>query len=1538
MADEGREIKYDIDKLNECSELLISGYESIESGASYAKTGNRQGEYFYTGIDNNVLEIKDIKLDLEKLISNLNDVNLKILQTVSNADIDVIDEDRALSFGGFVSITVNDQKTQNFKDYQLCSAVVKMYDAQLAELEKVYHEKYNDRSLDFMESWKSDYEQGYIFCFNYLEEMLPIDYLNQYLKGTTGDKISQFTYKSLIAKYYNSEADALWVKGILREAYNFYCNKIGIEPVTDNEWKLKEWDMIHTFESIQNINEEISDFSEGIKLANEILTLKEAKRQMQIYGYSYILEFPETRDYADNDYAKYLNSDQIKYLDADEKRIYTYLMDNQESAKAYEYMSLLENTINERKGLANALDFIDKLAEEDDDFISDYFTSVGEGTINGLLNFGAGFINFFNPDGKISAREYEQMYIIELLNQSYDLESAKAQYGENSQMYQMYREASSKMERIKHRSALQWGYETGTSFGNMLPSMAVGWIPGVGQPLALSLMFISSTGNSVESAYQKGATGFKAYLYGGLMGLSEVGMEYLLGGIPFLSKSQGLNLRSILGEGFEEVVQTFIETGAGAAFFGEEINVENLANDSLKAFGQGVFMSACLNGGMTTINMGVAGTKVLTTSDIAYFMNQDASGNVNFDFERFGEYIYGTVQISNGNYQSGLDNLYKSGYLANMESSQLQNLLSHIDKHALDNILANASTDLQNIILGKVSTEPIVVDNSSLSKIDATSPVEEIIADEATVEEVAVSEESTQESIDRKIGEVLSNSDSISVDTGIENLESVEIIADVDQQKMFQDNIKHMADELLAKCVLPTGYNDVKNLVKEINDYAMSVANEGLATSLEVKQNIMDSIMKNSKINGGIALFSGLLTDTEFVVSMIGNPKLNTLLQLKLTENSALSKNFATTYLFPYINKLNTVQFNQLFDQDVMKNYLKSLSSANLGYLAKNFSVNGNCLWLENQSFIDTISSFSTKDFYAFIKSTGNLSSTLYKHIKAGNTVGYANFLDIVTSKFYTYDIIKENLNYKGLIENVLSRLSRDFKDNYNLIDRVNESVQNDIRKALIDSSTDVYLKDNKLVVDTKPNAKYVIKYLLNDVVETRNFASAGEVTNLEQILILNSGERGQAALQGNFKILEVVENKFLVDKEAGLQIGLNRVSALVDGKSETMIVNSKDGTFDFGERFKGAQNFEVVSIENVNSYNESVASEGIYKINFNFNGVMNEKTICAIKDASTGQYVLDIDNLFTTLNIHGATDIKVSEGTIADVKEQITMDNYSASKDIFRDDYYGGNQSSTRILIEKMNKGIALNGVEQAKVRDIQSIIEKTYPDANNTEILKIVESYETSGCCYLAIANALCTYMGSVENGNQIFKNEFGYDLYYVDNNGQKSYNVETVALDICLERYKNMNLNELTNGGLQGITAIDFDSVVNNYFASKKVKVTAGVDTKLEDKAKFLNTSTLQGNSSFKIIMASNFDLVYLKGQNSSSSNDGALASAKVSGSKTENIGSHAMLVTDIDGDNNVLVSSWSKQYIFDFESLSKYKGSFANLGTLNFSLEE
>ena len=108
-------------------------------------------------------------------------------------------------------------------------------------------------------------------------------------------------------------------------------------------------------------------------------------------------------------------------------------------------------------------------------------------------------------------------------------------------------------------------HEVATSAGNMLPSIAVSLIPGLGPVASKALSYATfgagAGGQAVEEALNEGVDIKNATAYGLLSGGTEVGIEAISGALGGTTRIGKGALENVFGKGLGGVVKNFAEEG-----------------------------------------------------------------------------------------------------------------------------------------------------------------------------------------------------------------------------------------------------------------------------------------------------------------------------------------------------------------------------------------------------------------------------------------------------------------------------------------------------------------------------------------------------------------------------------------------------------------------------------------------------------------------------------------------------------------------------------------------------------------------------------------------------------------------------------------------------------------------------------------------------------------------------------------------------------------------------------------------------------------
>ncbi len=324
------------------------------------------------------------------------------------------------------------------------------------------------------------------------------------------------------------------------------------------------------------------------------------------------------------------------FLSEENRKMYFYLKEKDPSL-ANKYITELSDTINQAKGAAEAILFLENL---DENKVMNFLKTFNQGTGDGIQTFFDGLENVIKADGVLSVEDYKKIVILQILSEDQALKKALLKDKENLQIERNRKmlELLTIAEERNYKKYLPGTYQFSTSFGNMIPSIAASAITSffatpaggaavmggttgssaiatqaVGKVVGTGLMGLSATGNATEGAMQQGYGKFESYVYGAFNGLSEATLQYFLGSIPGLSRLEGFTLGRLLSEGIEEGSQEYVDAILRKCILGQEIDIEEVIQNSGRSFLMGVTMSAFINGGQTVIRYG--GKKVVLTMD-----------------------------------------------------------------------------------------------------------------------------------------------------------------------------------------------------------------------------------------------------------------------------------------------------------------------------------------------------------------------------------------------------------------------------------------------------------------------------------------------------------------------------------------------------------------------------------------------------------------------------------------------------------------------------------------------------------------------------------------------------------------------------------------------------------------------------------------------------------------------------------------------------------------------------------------------------------
>ena len=203
------------------------------------------------------------------------------------------------------------------------------------------------------------------------------------------------------------------------------------------------------------------------------------------------------------------------YMNQSEIAIYNYHYAKEGKEKAQEYLDSIQETLNQRKAGIMFQEMEGNTALE-----------MVFGVEAGLDQFKSGIHNVFNTEDDYIAQSAYQMASAMVREDLAD-DSIPLWYNFKTGKWE---------DKILGHSAGQIGYDAITTTANMVPSimtsMAIGMVnPVAGQVIGTGLMGASASGNAYQEMLNMGYDKSQARAYSILVGASEAGLQYLLGGI-----------------------------------------------------------------------------------------------------------------------------------------------------------------------------------------------------------------------------------------------------------------------------------------------------------------------------------------------------------------------------------------------------------------------------------------------------------------------------------------------------------------------------------------------------------------------------------------------------------------------------------------------------------------------------------------------------------------------------------------------------------------------------------------------------------------------------------------------------------------------------------------------------------------------------------------------------------------------------------------------------------------------------------------------
>lgn len=348
----------------------------------------------------------------------------------------------------------------------------------------------------------------------------------------------------------------------------------------------------------------------------------------------------------------------IKYLEDKERNMYIYMLSTKGIEEADKYLDIFKKDITQRQGLSEALEFYSVLLKNGDKLTDDevkklLYEHIGkkdtdkivknaetngitvlqcfwQGLKDGTVGFFEGLGHVFDNESEKTVSDYKKAFIAQLISSN--------GYTDNNGNH------------LSGSDILSGSYNFGSSTGNMLPVILASTLASLiaspaggeavfagltaselaGKITGSALIGLSSYGNSKHEALCNGYSLQQAIIYGGLNGLSDAGFESLLGSLPGIGTESKTWIMSVLKEGTQEYLQTYVSAGIDAIVLGETKDLSELDAEAQQSFLMGAMMGGMFNSGKLVSNIKVTIKGVnykLTPSQIADYIKNGTKIN-----------------------------------------------------------------------------------------------------------------------------------------------------------------------------------------------------------------------------------------------------------------------------------------------------------------------------------------------------------------------------------------------------------------------------------------------------------------------------------------------------------------------------------------------------------------------------------------------------------------------------------------------------------------------------------------------------------------------------------------------------------------------------------------------------------------------------------------------------------------------------------------------------------------------------------------------
>ena len=741
-------------------------------------------------------------------------------------------------------------------------------------------------------------------------------------------------------------------------------------------------------------------------------------------------------------------------------------------------------------------------------------------------------------------------------------------------------------------------------------------------------------------------------------------------------------------------------------------------------------------------------------------------------------------------------------------------------------------------------------------------------------------------------------------------------------EKYLNEDISNLWEVIIA---------DLKTLeINEKQEFITRLTHNGLINKL--------SRFKITNLWQDVDMLNIFVKDNLSLVADIVSANINNL--TKMTNGTKVNE-----YIIGLLVGLDSDQINTIFNNAKVKKAVEQLTPKETAELLKVFN-DKTYKWMQNDVLLDKIISYDINQFNEFLNNIGWFwidFESKDNFLESRNCDKYVEFINNINEKFYTVENLKIYPEMIGKVDNfIISIFEGPF---WNISDNIKETTNefykilsnNILTKSNINASLGVsnILTFKKL----KEGKMYDLVYKIGDEIYTESYIAYSDEISLENLL-----QKYNKEIQNdNFTILSFelnqVKSTLLITKNSGYSKGLHQISLEIDGKLFNRLVEVREFCgINLNSEFPNAKTANIIS-DKIVEYNPiNVSEPGIYKVSYKIGNLIKDFYLSSQKENNID--ILDIKKYILNNQLVGSEIIGFEKFNSNSINSaNLFINALQGKNEVFNNEKYGGDQSDVSSLILDYYNNTLNEDVLIKKAKVLENIVKKYYPDASQMQVINLTASYAECGCGYMAISNALTTYMLSNEIAKNMFKETFGYDLYFIDNE-KKWYNTDALALDIYLGLFAQDNTIEdliSNNCGLNQMLLEHKD--FKQFFAEHNLVFEPRATDNLNYEQLLTEIINSKNEGYFNILATQNFDMEQLSARVEMFKNqDKSLKNSQKVGTIIEKVGGHAMVITDVDENQNIIVSSWSDKYKFLHDSLQKYKDSWMRVFNVKFEWKE